>query len=74
MELETVRKIHEALKKEGISSTVAEEYSGRNMYGKTTTGIVIDHGEDEFRAIQIMGNFGVHNARSDNMGRGIIWY
>lgn len=74
MELDTVRKIHDALKREGISSTVAEEYSGRGMYGKTTAGIVINHGEDEFRAIQVMGNFGVHDARTDNMGKGTIFY
>lgn len=74
MELETVREIHEALKRKGISSTVTEEYSGRGMYGKTTTGIVIEHGEDEFRAIQVMGEFGVHEARTDNMGRSIIYY
>lgn len=74
MDLEVVQKIHKALKKEGISSTVSEDYSGRGMYGKTTTGIVINHGEDEFRAIQIMGNFGVHDARTDNMGKGTIFY
>jgi hypothetical protein len=74
MELETVREIHEALKKKGVSSTIAEGYSGRGMYGKTTTGLVINDSEDAFFTIQVMGDFGVHDARTDNMGKGIIYY
>lgn len=72
MDLEKARKAVDEMKSEGIECELREDYSGRGMYGKSTAAIVVMG--DEFRAIQIMGNHEIRSARSDNMGRGIIWY
>lgn len=72
MDLEKARNAVDEMQSEGIDCELDEGYSGRGMYGKQTTGIVVNG--DDFRAIQIMGNHGIRSARTDNMGKGVIYY
>ena len=68
---------------------IHEDYSGRGMYGKETTGIVFDDDKEFYKAIAgVMEdtiqdqNFteceliveALKSIRTDNMGTGIIFY
>ena len=61
---------------------VHEDYSGRGMYGKTTTGVVGSH-TDLYHAVEsylqtsklnIDVEEFIDEFRSDSMGMDIIWY
>lgn len=54
MELATANKLEELIDNMGKEARVREEYSGRGMYGKTTSGIVV---EDPMIIAQAMANF-----------------
>lgn len=63
---------------------VREGYSGRGMYGKTTTGIVFDSEGDFFEAIGEVMECDIEdreevakamrNLKTDSMGTGVIYY
>lgn len=73
----------------GIDAELYEDYSGRAMYGKTTTGVVLDSQEDLMNAMLALINdpeifadlkqrVGVDDVcRSlsrDSLGKGVILY
>lgn len=69
---------------EGLDVKLYESYSGRSMYGRETTGVVIHEGDvqDILRAvinnatcfIAVSEMFTVNNFKVDSMGKGIILY
>lgn len=73
----------------GIDAELYEDYSGRAMYGKTTTGVVLDSQEDLMNAMLALINrpedladlkrrLGVkddgESLSRDSLGKGIILY
>lgn len=61
-----------------------EDYSGRGMYGKTTAAVVFDGEQEFYSAIaevmecdiedrETVAN-ALRNIRTDNMGKGMIFY
>lgn len=73
MDIEDAKQIVEFLEEEGDEAELREEYSGRGMFGKTTTGIVIDTIGFVYYA---MGRLQLEFAhlRTDNMGLRMIVY
>lgn len=41
MELNLAKRIIDACDNAGVEARIREEYSGRNMFGKTTTGVIV---------------------------------
>lgn len=72
MKLATAQKIVAKLTDKGIECALHEEYSGRAMYGRTTTGVVIRSSYDERQACATAR--GLATKKVDNMGRGLIFY
>jgi hypothetical protein len=65
-----------------MSCAIRDDYSGRGMYGTTTTGIVCESIEEFIKACvaatldepENMEEFLYEDIRSDNMGLDIIFY
>ena len=72
MKLEHAEKIADLLGQRGIPHEIYKGYSGRGMYGTTTTGIVTRDAGDVTWA---MGRLGiVDDRRTDNMALDTIVY
>ncbi len=74
MELENAKAIVRHLRNEvdDDKAYVSEGYSGRGMYGKTTTGVVCSNVDD---AVFAMGKLGIEDSRrTDSMGLGVVIY
>jgi len=76
MELPTAIDLVEFLQNEGYEAELYEGYSGRSMYGRTTTGVTTDarpHSmeamEEDMESADIDPDF-----RSDSMGLSYIYY
>ena len=75
--------LKDCLEYSGEEGELYEDYSGRNMYGKTTCGVVFDH---ETLLMTAVLSFLKENPelakeipefdkiQADNIGRSIIWY
>lgn len=76
----------EIMENEGEECSLYENYSGRNMYGETTTGVVVDNAlllltsviahagklTDQYGGNAIFED--IDNLRSDNLGNQVIIY
>ena len=73
MKLENAEKVVKELQKQGDKiAHVRRGYSGRGMFGQTTTGIICSSIVD---CIKVMGRLDIDDStRSDNMGRDHIVY
>jgi len=70
--LKNAEAIVEFLTSEGIEATVYEEYSGRGMFGSTTSGVVTSQSGDVAFA---MGSLGIkERPQQDSMGLDVILY
>lgn len=76
MELEQATEVMHFLQDAGYEAELYENYSGRAMYGKTTTGVTTDANpgtmeslEDEMEECEIETGF-----RHDSMGLDFIYY
>ena len=89
MDAETAKGIVDAADIEGIEIQLREDYSGRGMYGRTTSAIVVDSwGELLAGVARYAGDLDpieqdeqierlceeLHTLRSDSMGRGFVVY
>ena len=74
--------INDALQNDGYDSYIYDDYSGRGMYGATTTGVVINDGGPQDVLAACVNNASdiaeadvdVDGFRTDNMGLGYIIY
>ena len=75
-----MQKINESCIELGYESKINEDYSGRHMYGETTTGVVIDNNVNLMSIIISCADLFVENGKaifdemdgdikSDTMGR-----
>jgi len=72
MKLKHAEAIVEELRERGIGAEVYPEYSGRVMYGRTTTGVVTTDPGDVAHA---MGSLNIDDSRlTDSMGLDVIVY
>jgi hypothetical protein len=72
MKAENAEAIVEKLNDDGIEAEVYTEYSGRGMFGRTTTGVVTGSVADVAYA---MGSLKIEDSRrTDNMGLDMIVY
>jgi hypothetical protein len=87
MEKELAEKLIEMLEDDGCEVTLRENYSGRGMYRKSTTGVVCDCDISHILALVISSAyefvdedgggeplFNVRRLRSDSMGMSTIIY
>ena len=85
MELDLAKALCTAIQNEGFESEIRENYSGRGMYGETTTGIIIDDDCDLVTCIINQANLFVEDFNTssfkiwdrinqDSMGLQIIYY
>ncbi len=58
---------------QAIGGELRKKYSGRGMYGKTCTGIVVESG-DVVKGIEMAAQKGIVGAEQDQMGLGYIVY
>jgi len=68
---EKATQIVEALNDECVDASVYDEYSGRGMYGSTTTAVRC---ADLERTVALAGEYGVKRPRWDQLGKGFIVY
>lgn len=82
MTKEQAEYIFNILQEYGVESEITHEYSGRGMYGKTTSGVTVDNILDVLCAV-LQNHCDIINDHSpnfsqrfqmDNMGRSIILY
>ena len=71
MDKAKAEKIVAMLQDEGFTARVYDDYSGRGMYGKTTTAVVSN---DLSRALAVAGKKGVKRPQWDQLGKGYIIY
>lgn len=72
MKLSNAQKVVEYLAGEGVEAEVYEDYSGRNMYGKTTAAVLCDETHEVMWA---MGELGIRDSmKVDNLGKRWIVY
>jgi len=89
MKRELAEIIVEACKMYSIDATIYEDYSGRGMYGRKTTGVEIDNAGLAYVMSTLIANadmlvdceynypeplFGDEDLRTDSMGLGTILY
>ena len=78
MERERAEQIVEVLLENGVEASLYEDYSGRGMYGKTTTGIKCDSRDDVLYAAGIAdqreGAGWDPDLAVDRLGHGYIIY
>ena len=90
MKYEIAKLIVEAAEQAGLDGvTLYDGYSGRGMFGKTTTGIVTEQHTSIFEVLGAVISLALYEpelfgeidpcefgecARSDNMGLGMIYY
>ena len=78
--IEELELIQECAEYNGDELTVYEDYSGRGMYGDTTTGLVVNDDRDFNDLIEavteISPNLGrkLEKAKCDSLGFKIIYY
>lgn len=76
------KKFAELICENSMSCEIRDDYSGRGMFGKTTTGIVCGSIEEFVKSCvaatleepESMEEIFTENIRSDNMGLDIIFY
>ena len=78
--------IVDAINSSGGDANIYEDYSGRGMYGQTTTGVVVESGDIIASIISYADLFvdqddnigeplySIHFVRSDSLGHGKIYY
>lgn len=86
MKLETAQLLSDTAWDSGIESEVREDYSGRGMYGESTSGVVVNSVEDFVRMVALTVAYiedfderedfatEIQNIKTDSMGRSVIVY
>jgi len=76
MELEQAESMVEFLQNEGYEAELYKGYSGRGMFGKTTTGVTTDARPATMEALEDdMEEYDIESGyASDNMGLDYIYY
>jgi len=72
MKIERAVKIVEKLVSNGIDARLYKGYSGRCMFGAETDGVVVDSAYNMSEAKRVAR--GLATARTDSLGRGVIFY
>lgn len=72
MKLKNAQRIVKCLEAEGTEASLYEDYSGRGMWGTTTTAVAADDSDDVLR---VMGVLGIEDTRRvDSLGYGYVAY
>jgi len=74
MNIEDANKLIAFLKDNGYEAELREDYSGRNMFGENTNGVVTDASFVIMESFHYLSDIGIDNYREDNMGKSFIYY